>query len=85
MPNTLRRRKILQEMHFKPSDQAGLPNFASDKTKPVTTRKRPGKTWVAEWYKREDTVRLQKGEYGVKQVIPAEMTAGYKRATLHCP
>jgi len=27
----------LQEMHFKPSDQAGLPNFASDKTKPVTT------------------------------------------------
>lgn len=44
MPNTLRRRKILQEMHFKPSDQAGLPNFASDKTKPVTTGKRPGKT-----------------------------------------
>ena len=51
-------------MHFKPTDQAGLPNFASDKTKPVTTGKRPGKTGVAEWYKREDTVRLQKGEYG---------------------
>ena len=54
----------MQEMHFKPTDQAGLPNFASDKTKPVTTGKRPGKTGVAEWYKREDTVRLQKGEYG---------------------
>lgn len=85
MPNTLRRRKILQEMHFKPSDQAGLPNFASDKTKPVTTGKRPGKTGVAEWYKREDTVRLQKGEYGVKQVMPAGMTGKIKRAALRCP
>ena len=75
----------MQEMHFKPPDQAGLPNFASDKTKPVTTGKRPGKTGVAEWYKREDTVRLPKGGYGVKQVMPAGMTAGYKRATLHCP
>lgn len=61
-------------MHFKPSDQAGLPNFASDKTKPVTTGKRPGKTGVGEWYKREDNVRLQKGEYGVEQVMPAGMT-----------
>lgn len=74
MPNTLRRRKILQEMHFKPSDQAGLPNFASDKTKSVTTGKRPGKAGGAEWYKREETVRLQKSEYGVKQDMPAEMT-----------
>lgn len=61
-------------MHFKPSDQAGLPNFASDKTKLVTTEKRPRKAGDAEWYKREDTIRLQKGEYGVKQVMPAGMT-----------
>lgn len=64
----------MQEMHFKPSDQAGLPNFASDKTKPVMTGKRPERPDDAEGYKREDTVRLQKGEYGVKQVMPAGMT-----------
>ena len=37
-------RKNLQEIHFKPPDQAGRPNFASDKTKPVTKGKNQGKT-----------------------------------------
>ena len=35
-------------MHFKPPDQAGRPNFASDKTKPVTKGKNQGKTMECE-------------------------------------
>jgi len=36
-------RKNLQEIHFKPPDQARQPTFASDKTKPVRQGAKSGK------------------------------------------
>jgi hypothetical protein len=37
-------RKNLQEIHFKPPDQARRPTFASDKTKPGLTGNEAGET-----------------------------------------
>jgi hypothetical protein len=45
LPITLsEERKNLQEIHFKPPDQARRPTFASDKTKPGLTGDEAGET-----------------------------------------
>ena len=41
---SFRERKNLQEIHFKPPDQARRPTFASDKTKPGLTGNEAGET-----------------------------------------